>query len=147
MLEKRKDVKFQQKRAQRLADLTKQIAPLKADRMKHHAAIHRLRFEEVIAADGDAKKARRAREQAEAELAELQAEIAPLQQEINQLGRQFWVSKDQVKASNYDLSASRYRQLEQDEAFYEKPEVTLERMRQLGDTAASVLTEIQGMLT
>src|SRR5712692_5996669 len=46
---KRKDVKFQQKRTQRLADLNKQIAPLKADRMKHQATIHRLRFEEVIA--------------------------------------------------------------------------------------------------
>src|SRR5260370_16126688 len=46
---KRKEIKFQQKRAQRLADLQKQIAPLKADRMQHHAIIHRLRFEEVIA--------------------------------------------------------------------------------------------------
>src|SRR5207302_527607 len=128
---KRKDVKFQQKRAQRLADLQKQIAPLKADRHQHHATIHRLRFEEVIANDGNAEQARLAREKAEAELAELQAKIRPLQQEINQLGRQFWVNKDQVKANNYDLSASRYRQVEQDEVFYEKPEVTLERMREL----------------
>src|SRR5207245_1001038 len=59
---KRKDVKFQQKRTQRLADLNKQIAPLKADRMQHHAAIHRLRFEEVIAGDGNAEKALQARE-------------------------------------------------------------------------------------
>ena len=39
------------------------------------------------------------------------------QQEINQLGRQCWVSKDQVKANKYDLSASRYRQVEQDAVF------------------------------
>jgi uncharacterized protein YlxW (UPF0749 family) len=70
--------------------------------VQHHATIHRLRFEEVIADDGKAEEARTAREQAETELAELQAKIAPLQQEINQLGRQFWVNKDQVKANNYD---------------------------------------------
>src|SRR5438132_376005 len=65
---KRKDVKFQQKRAQRLANLQEQIAPLKTDRMQHHATIHRLKFEEVIADDGNAEKARLAREQAETEL-------------------------------------------------------------------------------
>ena len=34
-------------------------------------------------------------------------------------------------ANKYDLSASRYRQAEQDEAYYESPQVTLERLRQL----------------
>jgi type I restriction enzyme M protein len=140
---KRKDVKFQQKRTQRLADLQKQIAPLKADRLQHHATIHRLRFEEVIADGSKAEKARLTREQAEAELAELQAKIAPLQQEINQLGRQFWVSKDQVKPNNYDLSASRYRQMEQDEVFYEEPEVTLERMLMVEKVAT---IEIQALM-
>ncbi len=142
---KRKDIKFQQKRAQRLADLQQQIAPLKADRHKHHATIHRLRFEEVIANDGNAEQARLACEKAEAELAELQAKIRPLQQEINQLGRQFWVNKDQVKANNYDLSASRYRQVEQDEVFYEKPEVTLGRLTSLEQEAKRLVEEI-GML-
>src|SRR5260370_11337514 len=64
---KRKDVKFQQKRAQRLAKVQKQIAPLKADRMHHHATIHRLKFQEVIADDGKAEQARLTREQAETE--------------------------------------------------------------------------------
>src|SRR5882672_3655543 len=127
--QQRRDAKFQQKRTQRLADLQKQIAPLKANRLKHHEIIHRLKFEEVVANDGGADAARTAREQAEAELATLQAHITPLQTEINQLGRQFWVTKDQVKANNYDLSASRYRQIEQDEMFYEKPAVTLDRLR------------------
>jgi type I restriction enzyme M protein len=143
---KRRDVKFQQKRAQRLADLQKQIAPLKADRLQHHATIHRLRFEEVIADDGKADQARSAREKAESELGELQAKIAPLQQEINQLSRQFWVSKDQVKANNYDLSASRYRQVEQDEIFYEKEEVTLERLRELDAVAGKEMREIKRLL-
>src|SRR5437868_6777723 len=87
----RRDAKFLQKRADRLTALRAEIAPLKAARLEHHATIHRLRFEEVIAADGEADKARTAREQAEAELAVLQAKIAPLEKEINQLGRQFWV--------------------------------------------------------
>jgi type I restriction enzyme M protein len=51
------------------------------------------------------------------------------------------VSKDQGKANNYDLSASRYRQVEQDEVFYEKPEVTLERLREL-ETFRRELTSI-----
>lgn len=141
--QKRKDAKFQQKRAQRLADLQKQIIPLKTDRLQHHATIHRLRFEEVIAADGKAEDARTACERAEAELADLQARITPLQQEINQLGRQFWVTKDQVKANNFDLSASRYRHVEQDDVFYEKPDVTLERMRELDAASAA---EIDGLM-
>src|SRR5207249_2297973 len=84
-------------------------------------------------ASGDT--ARRAREKAEAELAELQTRIAPLENETNQLTRQFWVTKEKVVAEKYDLSASRYRQIEQEEVFYEKPAVTLERMRQLEDAA------------
>ncbi|MFO0967411.1 MAG: class I SAM-dependent DNA methyltransferase [Gemmataceae bacterium] len=157
---KRKDVKFQQKRAQRLADLEKEIAPLKADRLGHHATIHRLRFEEVIAdhdppspsgrgagGEGAVDAARTAREKAEAELAELQARIAPLEREINQLGRQFWVSKDQVKANNYDVSASRYRQVEQEEVFYEAPEVTLGRLRELERAAEMEITALEQLVS
>ncbi len=61
----RHDPKFTQKRAQRLAELKEQIAPLKKDRLQHHAAIHRLKFEEVVASDGNEVAARTAREQAE----------------------------------------------------------------------------------
>ncbi|MGE0684298.1 MAG: N-6 DNA methylase [Candidatus Binatia bacterium] len=141
----RRDGKFMQKRAQRLVELQKQVAPLKADRLQHHATIHRLKFEEVIAEDPDT--ARATREQAEAELAELQARIAPLEKEINQLSRQFWVSKDQVKANKYDLSASRYRQVEQEEVFYEKPTVTLERLLRLNTAADREATLLAEMLT
>jgi type I restriction enzyme M protein len=140
----RRDAKFQQKRAQRLADLQKQIAPLKSDRLEHHAIIHRLKFEEVVSKTAD--KARAPREKAEAELAELQSRMTPLQTEINQLTRQFWVTKDQVKANKYDLSASRYRQVEQDEEFYEEPRVTLKRLRQLEGVATGDVTTLDGML-
>jgi type I restriction enzyme M protein len=142
----RHDPKFQKKRDVRLAELQKQIAPLKADRLKHHAIIHRLRFEEVVA-DNDGDKARTAREKAETELAELNERIAPLEMEINQLGRQFWVTKDQVVGQNYDLSASRYRQVEQEEVFFEKPAVTLERMQHLERAAGSELAELEKVLS
>ena len=123
LLEHRRDAKFQQKRTQRLADLQKQIASLKKDRLEHHAIIHCLKFDEVVSKTTDTAQA--AREKAETELAELQSRITPLQAEINQLTRQFWTTKDQVRTNKYDLSASRYRQVEQDEEFYEQPRVTL----------------------
>jgi type I restriction enzyme M protein len=66
--------------------------------------------------------------------------------EINQLTRQFWVTKDQVKANKYDLSASRYRQVEQEEEFYEEPKVTLKRLRQLEAAATSEVDVLQGMM-
>jgi type I restriction enzyme M protein len=140
----RGDAKFQQKRALHLADLQKQIGPLKKDRLEHRAIIHRLKFEEVVSKA--AGNARAAREKAEAELAELQSHMTPLQTAINQLTRQFWVTKDQVKINKYDLSASRYRQVEQDEEYYEQPRVTLERLRQLETVAAGEVTELDGML-
>ncbi len=171
--EHRHDPKFQKKRDARLAELQKKIAPFKKDRIDHHAIIHRLKFEEVIAgaslapSDGEragvrgksspstinsqptasADSARAAREKAEAELAELQSRIAPLEKEINQLTRQFWVTKDNVVANKYDLSASRYRQVEQEEVFYEKPTVTLERMRQLEQAAESDVAALEKMLS
>ena len=56
--------------------------------------------------------------------------------------RQFWVDKEQVQANKYDLSASRYREVEQDEAYYEKPQVTMERLLEL----ERVMTEeVQGL--
>lgn len=144
--QQRRDAKFQQKRTQRLAELQKQIAPLKSDRLRHHEIIHRLKFEEVAANDGNAEAARAAREKAEAELVILQAKITPLQTEINRLGRQFWVTKDQVKGNNYDLSASHYRQIEQDEIFHEKPALTLERLRKLEAAATADVAALEKML-
>ena len=116
----------------------------KADRLKRHELIHRLKFEEIVAKESD--QARTAREKAEEKLATLQTQITPLQTEINQLGRQFWVTKAQVKANNYDLSATRYRQLEQDEVFYEKPAITLDRLRQLEQAAERDVAALAKML-
>jgi type I restriction enzyme M protein len=143
---KRLDRDFAEARAKRLAELRKQLAPLKKDRLEHHATIHRLKFEEVVVADGDGSKARDAREKAEAELAELESRVAPLQKEADRLTRQFWVTKDQVKAKNYELTASRYRELDHDDAYYEKPEVTLDRLDALNTRAAEVAADIRRAL-
>ena len=140
----RHDAKFQQKRTQRLAILKAQIAPLKTERLQHRAAIHELKFKEVVS--NTTEKARATREEAEAELAELQSRITPLQMEINQLTRQFWVTKDQVKSNKYDLSATRYRQVEQDEKFFEEPRVTLKRLGQLETVATSQVAVLNGLL-
>jgi type I restriction enzyme M protein len=140
----RKDSEFVGKRSERLRELKKKIAPLKTDRLKHHEIIHRLKFEEVIAVEPE--KARTVREKAEAELAELQMQIAPFQAEINQLGRQFWVDKKEVVDNKYDLSASRYRDLEQEQEFLEKPRVTVERLRNLEQQSEKQLAQLSKFL-
>ena len=56
------------------------------------------------------------------------------------------MTKEKVVAEKFDLSASRYRQVEQEEVFYEKPAVTLERMRQLERAAESDVAALEKML-
>jgi type I restriction enzyme M protein len=141
----RTDQKFVAKRSERLVELKNTIAPLKADRLKHHEVIHRLKFEEVIAEDS--AKARALREKAEMTLSLLQTTVAPLQAEINQLGRQFWVEKKEVVANKYDLSATRYRTIEQDDTFFEKPAVTTYRLGTLEQHAAKKVSELQTLLS
>ena len=137
----RRDGRFQQKRAQSLADLQNSIAPLKKDRLEHHSIIHRLTFEEVVSKEAD--KARTARQKAEAELAKLEVQLSPLQTEVNRLTRQFWVTQDLVRANKYDLSASRYRQIESDEEFCEKTQVTLERLAKLQTLEADLRSALK----
>ncbi len=69
-----------------------------------------------------------------------------MQNEINRLNRQFWVTKAQVKGNKYDLSASRYRQVEQDEVFYDVPQMTLERLLKLEDVMGAEVRELERLL-
>lgn len=128
----RKNEAFHEARARRLAELQAAVAPLKTRRLEFQREINRLTFESVIAPPED-ETARIALETDEKKLAELNEQIAPLQKEIDQLTRQFWVAKKDVQVNKYDLSASRYRQIEADETFYEEPDVTLERLIVLDD--------------
>jgi len=135
---------FQTERDQRLQDLQAQIAPLKAARLKLHAEINRLTFESVIAPESDGQ-VHTELETAQRSLAELQGQISPLQSQINQLTRQFWVTREQVRAYNFDLSASRYRQVEQDEVYYELPQVTMERLLKLEQVITGAVKELEGL--
>ena len=140
----RKNSDFLAKRSARLTELKKTIAPFKTDRLKHHEIIHRLKFEEIIA--DEPEKARTLREKAEAELSEFQVRIAPLQAEINQLGRQFWVDKVQIAGKKYSLSASQYRDIEQDDEFFEKSALTLKRLSTLEHHAERHVAELGKLL-
>ncbi len=128
----RKNEEFHTNRTNRLNLLKEMVAPLKAERLNLHRDINRLMFESVIAAPDD-ETPRITLETEEQILAELNERIAPIQKEIDQLGNQFWVDKKQIQDNKYDLSASRYRQIEADETFHEEPNVTLGRLMKLED--------------
>ena len=143
----RHDADFQAQRQARLEELQAQVAPLKAERLRLQGEINRLTFESVIAPDPKGfSKPLGSLDTVNDELADLEARIAPLQAQIDQLTRQFWVTKEQVKANNYDLSASRYRQVEPDEAYYEKPQVTMERLLELERVMAEEVKELFSLL-
>jgi type I restriction enzyme M protein len=137
----RKNAEFYENRARRLAELKEAVAPMKAERLNLQREINRLMFESVIAPPDD-ETARIALETDEQKLSELNERIAPIQKEIDQLGNQFWVTKEQIRANKYDLSASRYRQIEAAETFYEEPKVTLERMMKLDRTTELEANEL-----
>ncbi|MBN1812241.1 MAG: N-6 DNA methylase [Anaerolineae bacterium] len=125
----RHDAAFQAARQGRLAALQAEVAPLKAERLRLRGEINRLTFESAIAPEDDGgEPIRKELAAAEEQLAGLAGRIAPLQAQIDQVQRQFWVTRRQIKANKYDLSASRYRQVEPDEAYYEAPQVTMERL-------------------
>jgi type I restriction enzyme M protein len=141
----RQNTLFQDERNERLASLREQITPLKTEKLRLQAEINCLTFESVIAPEDD-EEVRGRLEDSQRRLADLQAQISPLQWEINQLTRQFWVTKKEVKDNKYDLSASRYREVEQDETYYEKPERTIERLMELEQVMAQEVRELKGLL-
>ena len=152
--ENRSDAGFNARREGRLREIREITEPLKAERLRLEKEINRLTFEHAIAnGDGDAsdpstplRSAQDALTAMQQRLDKLHDAIAPLQAEMNQLTRQFWVTKEQVAANKYDLSASRYRQMEQDEEFYEEPQVTLERLLTLEEVMSEEARELKGMI-
>lgn len=139
------DDDFNAQRKARLETLKQEIAPLKTDRLLLQKEINRLMFEAAIAPEDDETK-QQALETEQQKLTKLEEQIAPLRAEIDQLNRQFWVEKKQVKANKYDLSASRYRQVEQDEVYYESPTVTMERLLKLEHVMAAEVAELEKLL-
>jgi len=139
------DTDFTANRAARLAELKQQISPLKSERLLLQKEINRLMFEAAIAPEDD-EATQQALETDQQKLTKLHEQMAPLQWEMNQLNRQFWVTKEQVKGNKYDLSASRYRQIEQDEVYYESPQVTMERLLKLEHVMAAEVAELEKLL-
>lgn len=141
---RREDTGFQAQRQARMDELKAAMAPLKQERLSYHEVINRLQFERVLNEDDVSIEAEL--KTAQENLKKLDKRIHKLQHEFNQLSRQFWVTKDQIKANKYDLSASRYRQVEQDETYYPEPTVTLERMARLESVITTGIKELEGML-
>jgi type I restriction enzyme M protein len=141
----RKNAAFEAGRREQLADLQGQIAHLKAERRRLEADMNRLQFENAIAPEGDGVAAA-ALEREKQALAALHDQIAPLQAQINRLTRQFWVTKQQVVTNRHDLSASRYRQVERDETYYEAPQVTMERLLELDRVVEKTVKELMELL-
>jgi type I restriction enzyme M protein len=141
----RNNADFATDRAARLSSLRNELAPLKAERLNLQADMNRLLFESAIAST-DGGTALAALDTAKQHLAELKERIHPLQDEFNRLSRQFWVSREELRANKYDLSASRYRQVEQDDVYYESSHVTIERLIKLEDIMMNELAGLDGLL-
>jgi len=145
--QKRKDEQFVESREKREVELRKQLTPLKEERLKLHKEIDEQTFVKVLTEDlpdphpllGMAQLRQRepfdpARlAAAQAGLSELDARIQPLQAELDRLSRQFWVTKEQVKANKYDLSASRYRQADSEVAYHPDPNEVIGRLQDLNE--------------
>ncbi len=169
---KRADKAFIELRNSRIVELRTLLAPMKAERLKLHAEINRLTFEHAIAPPDPLRPAATspksdmetshdkqtssvgfgggregvALSACQQLLSTLESKIAAPQSELGRLTRQFWVTKEQVKANKYDLSASRYRQADNDETYHEAPQVTLGRMSRLEEVMAKEIEELKGML-
>ncbi|MBK8398154.1 MAG: N-6 DNA methylase [Leptospiraceae bacterium] len=139
------DKKFLTKRENRRNALRTELEPLKKELLKQEATINKLTYESVIVSDeNESEKKRIELEKAKEKIESLKEQIHHLQKEFNKLSRQFFVhKKDLVK---YDLSCSRYRVVEQDEEYYEKPTVTLKRMEELDNAILSRVRELEKMI-
>ncbi|MBE0671533.1 MAG: N-6 DNA methylase, partial [Anaerolineales bacterium] len=167
--EKRTNKKFVESRKLRVDELRTLLAPLKEERRKMQAEINRLTFDHAVetpSAFGTSPKSdmetlndnqnktvvfgggRVGAElsAAQTRLSNIEAQISAPQSELDRLTRQFWVTKEQVKANKYDLSASRYRQVDADAVYHEKPSVTLERLARLEGIMLDEISELKKLL-
>ncbi len=61
-------------------------------------------------------------------------------------GKCFYVPFDEIKDNNYDLSISRYKEIEYEEIEYEKPEVIIQKIDELEDQIKANVAELKEML-
>jgi type I restriction enzyme M protein len=140
--EKRTNKKFVESRKLRVDELRTLLAPLKDERRTMQAEINRLTFDHAVDSVSNGKSAADL-SAAQTRLSNVESQISAPQSELDRLTRQFWVTKEQVKANKYDLSASRYRQVDADAVYHEKPSVTLERLARLESVMMNEITELK----
>ncbi|HBK69957.1 MAG TPA: DNA methyltransferase, partial [Firmicutes bacterium] len=58
----------------------------------------------------------------------------------------FLVPKDEIVTNRYDLSINRYKEIEYEEVEYEKPQVILERLKELEAEIGKELDELEKMV-
>ncbi|MBV6395737.1 MAG: putative type I restriction enzymeP M protein [Anaerolineales bacterium] len=136
--EKRGDKSFSDIRYSRIGELRKMLAPMKEERRKTQGELNRLQFETIL----DNRNSTTELSNITDRLSKIESRISPLQSELDRLTRQFWVTKEQVKANKYDLSASRYRAVDADAAYHEQPSVTLERLARLEGVMLDEIREL-----
>ena len=144
--EKRTNKKFVESRKLRVDELRTLLAPLKEERRKMQADINRLTFDHAVDSVSNGKSAAEL-SAAQTRLSNIESQISAPQSELDRLTRQFWVTKEQVKANKYDLSASRYRQVDADAIYHEKPSVTLERLTRLENIMMSEIDELKKLVS
>ncbi len=143
--QRRFDEAYQDEQRAQTEKLKAELEPLHVERLRLEGDLNGLQFEQVIADDGDEPSAE-ALETIKKELEALLAQIGPLKAQLDQLGRQFWVTRGQVKADNYVLSANRYREVEQYQIFHESPDVTLRRLLLLESEAKKNISRLREMI-
>ncbi|NWF64431.1 MAG: N-6 DNA methylase, partial [Chloroflexi bacterium] len=143
------DKGFNDIRYSRIEELRKSLAPMKAERLKLQAEANRLQFETIL----DSRNSNTESQIPSSELSNIQSRLSNIdsrislpQAELDRLTRQFWVTKEQVRANKYDLSASRYRQVEADAVYHEKPSVTLERLARLEGVMLDEINELKKLV-
>ena len=66
--------------------------------------------------------------------------------DTNRTDKAFFVSAEEIRESNYDLSLNRYKEMVYEEEEYDPPKVILGKMKALNDEISKDLVELEGML-
>jgi len=69
-----------------------------------------------------------------------------LQRDTDRTAKAFFVSAEDIRKANYDLSLSQYKEQVYKEQVYDPPSIILDQMRQLNDDIASDLSQLEEML-
>ncbi len=66
---------------------------------------------------------------------------------VDRKGKCFYVPIGEIKDNGYDLSISRYKEIEYDEVEYEKPEVIIQHIEEIEDQIKVNIVELKKLLS